>query len=117
VTKNSNVKFCNNDKKSQRMIDSFRRKGSLQGFSKKVFAQIKDLPMVMVMLYASLGSVLLREFGLQPFIVEISGSTSTGKTFTLNLVSSVWGTSDLITTWSSTQNSIESMASFLNSFP
>ncbi|MGG7084345.1 DUF927 domain-containing protein, partial [Staphylococcus aureus] len=32
-------------------------------------------------------------------------------------VSSVWGTSDLITTWSSTQNSIESMASFLNSFP
>ena len=52
----------------------------------------------MVMLYASLGSVLLREFGLQPFIVEISGSTSTGKTFTLNLVSSVWGTSDLITT-------------------
>ena len=47
--------------------------------------------MVMAMLYASLGSVLLREFGLQPFIVEISGSTSTGKTFTLNLVSSVWG--------------------------
>ena len=73
--------------------------------------------MVMVMLYASLGSVLLREFGLQPFIVEISGSTSTGKTFTLNLVSSVWGTSDLITTWGSTKNSIEAMASFLNSFP
>ena len=58
---------------------------------KHVFNQIKNLPMVMVMLYASLGSVLLREFGLQPFIVEISGSTSTGKTFTLNLVSSVWG--------------------------
>ncbi|MEJ7351149.1 DUF927 domain-containing protein, partial [Staphylococcus epidermidis] len=53
----------------------------------------------------------------RPFIVEISGSTSTGKTFTLNLVSSVWGTSDLITTWGSTKNSIEAMASFLNSFP
>ncbi|AWI92453.1 TPA: DUF927 domain-containing protein [Staphylococcus aureus] len=117
VMKDSNVKLFSNDKGFQKLIDSFRSKGTLQGYSKKVFAQIKDLPMVMVMLYASLGSVLLREFGLQPFIVEISGSTSTGKTFTLNLVSSVWGTSDLITTWSSTQNSIESMASFLNSFP
>ncbi|HDK9373567.1 TPA: DUF927 domain-containing protein [Staphylococcus aureus] len=117
VMKDSNIKLFSNDKGFQKLIDSFRSKGTLEGYSKKVFAQIKDLPMVMVMLYASLGSVLLREFGLQPFIVEISGSTSTGKTFTLNLVSSVWGTSDLITTWSSTQNSIESMASFLNSFP
>ncbi|HDD0596278.1 TPA: DUF927 domain-containing protein [Staphylococcus aureus] len=117
VMKDSNIKLFSNDKGFQKLIDSFQSKGTLEGYSKKVFAQIKGLPMVMVMLYASLGSVLLREFGLQPFIVEISGSTSTGKTFTLNLVSSVWGTSDLITTWSSTQNSIESMASFLNSFP
>jgi len=115
--KNSNIKLFNNDKGFQKLIDSFQSKGTLNSYSKKVFNQIKNLPMVMVMLYASLGSVLLREFGLQPFIVEISGSTSTGKTFTLNLVSSVWGTSDLITTWGSTKNSIEAMASFLNSFP
>ena len=73
--------------------------------------------MVMVMLYASLGSVLLYEFDIMPFIVELAGSTSTGKTFTLNLVASVWGTTDLTTTWSSTRNSIEAMAAFLNSFP
>ncbi|MCP5995909.1 DUF927 domain-containing protein, partial [Klebsiella pneumoniae] len=85
--------------------------------SKKVFVKIKDLPMVMVMLYASLGSVLLYEFDIMPFIVELAGSTSTGKTFTLNLVASVWGTTDLTTTWSSTRNSIEAMAAFLNSFP
>lgn len=115
--KNSNIKLFNNDRGFQKLIDSFQSKGTLESYSKQVFNQIKDLPMVMVMLYASLGSVLLREFGLQPFIVEISGSTSTGKTFTLNLVSSVWGTSDLITTWGSTKNSIEAMASFLNSFP
>ena len=115
--KNSNIKLFNNDRGFQKLIDSFQSKGTLESYSKHVFNQIKDLPMVMVMLYASLGSVLLREFGLQPFIVEISGSTSTGKTFTLNLVSSVWGTSDLITTWGSTKNSIEAMASFLNSFP
>ncbi|MBY6179493.1 DUF927 domain-containing protein [Staphylococcus warneri] len=115
--KNSNIKLFNNDRGFQKLIDSFQSKGTLESYSKNVFNQIKNLPMVMVMLYASLGSVLLREFGLQPFIVEISGSTSTGKTFTLNLVSSVWGTSDLITTWGSTKNSIEAMASFLNSFP
>ncbi|MBZ5451721.1 DUF927 domain-containing protein, partial [Staphylococcus aureus] len=66
VMKDSNVKLFSNDKGFQKLIDSFRSKGTLQGYSKKVFAQIKDLPMVMVMLYASLGSVLLREFGLQP---------------------------------------------------
>lgn len=115
--KNSNIKLFNNDRGFQKLIDSFQSKGTLESYSKNVFNQIKNLPMVMVMLYASLGSVLLREFGLQPFIVEISGSTSTGKTFTLNLVSSAWGTSDLITTWGSTKNSIEAMASFLNSFP
>ena len=115
--KNSNIKLFNNDRGFQKLIDSFQSKGTLESYSKNVFNQIKNLPIVMVMLYASLGSVLLREFGLQPFIVEISGSTSTGKTFTLNLVSSVWGTSDLITTWGSTKNSIEAMASFLNSFP
>lgn len=64
------------------------------------------------MLYASLGSVLLYEFDIMPFIVELAGSTSTGKTFTLNLVASVWGTTDLTTTWSSTRNSIEAMAAF-----
>ena len=115
--KNCNIKLFNNDRGFQKLIDSFQSKGTLESYSKNVFNQIKNLPMVMVMLYASLGSVLLREFGLQPFIVEISGNTSTGKTFTLNLVSSVWGTSDLITTWGSTKNSIEAMASFLNSFP
>ena len=45
--------------------------------------------MVMVIYMPSLGSVLLYEFDIMPFIVELAGSTSTGKTFTLNLVASV----------------------------
>ena len=114
---NSNVKLHNNDRGFQKLINSFKSKGTLGDYSEKVFVKIKDLPMVMVMLYASLGSVLLYEFDIMPFIVELAGSTSTGKTFTLNLVASVWGTTDLTTTWSSTRNSIEAMASFLNSFP
>ncbi|MDS3897456.1 DUF927 domain-containing protein [Staphylococcus hominis] len=114
---NSNVKLHNDDRGFQKLINSFKSKGTLSDYSEKVFVKIKDLPMVMVMLYASLGSVLLYEFDIMPFIVELAGSTSTGKTFTLNLVASVWGTTDLTTTWSSTRNSIEAMAAFLNSFP
>lgn len=112
-----NIKFFNNDKGFQKLVNSFKSKGTIKDYSEKVFVKIKELPMVMVMLYASLGSVLLYEFDIMPFIVELAGSTSTGKTFTLNLVASVWGTTDLTTTWSSTRNSIEAMAAFLNSFP
>ncbi|KXA38890.1 DUF927 domain-containing protein [Staphylococcus lugdunensis] len=115
--KDSNIKLFTTDNGYQKLIYSFQSKGSLTNYSSKVFEKIKTLPMVMVMLYASLGSVLLYEFGLMPFIVELANSTSTGKTFTLNLVASVWGTSNLTTTWATTKNGIEAMATFLNSFP
>ncbi|WP_251943563.1 DUF927 domain-containing protein [Staphylococcus sp. Marseille-Q5304] len=115
--KNFDVKLHTNDRGYQKIINAFESKGTLNDYANKVFSKIKHLPMVMVMLYASLGSVLVREFGLQPFITEISGRTSTGKTFTLNLVSSVWGKTDLVTTWDSTKNSIMALATFLNSFP
>lgn len=117
VMKGSNIKLFTTDSGYRKLINSFKSKGSLQDYSIEVFEQIKTLPMVMVMLYASLGSVLLYEFGLMPFIVELANSTSTGKTFTLNLVASVWGTSNLTTTWATTKNGIEAMATFLNSFP
>ena len=35
--------------------------------------------MVMMMLYSSLGSILLKDFKVDPFVSEISGRTSSGK--------------------------------------
>lgn len=113
----SNIKLFNNDSGYKSLIKAFETKGTLSNYSKKVFNKIKSLPMVMMMVYASLGSVLLHEFKINPFIVEISGRTSTGKTFTLKIAASVWGNDGLITEWNSTKNSIEAQAVFFNSFP
>ncbi|MGW7931529.1 DUF927 domain-containing protein [Staphylococcus xylosus] len=114
---NSNIKLFNNDSGYRSLIKAFETKGTLNDYSKNVFNKIKTLPMVMMMVYASLGSVLLYEFKINPFIVEISGRTSTGKTFTLKVAASVWGNDGLITEWNSTKNSIEAQAVFFNSFP
>ncbi|UMT76029.1 DUF927 domain-containing protein [Staphylococcus roterodami] len=114
---NSNIKLFNNDSGYRSLINAFETKGTLDNYSKNVFYKIKSLPMVMMMVYASLGSVLLHEFNINPFIVEISGRTSTGKTFTLKVAASVWGNDGLITEWNSTKNSIEAQAVFFNSFP
>ncbi|MCQ9293263.1 hypothetical protein BUY41_09155 [Staphylococcus cohnii] len=113
----SNIKLFNNDSGYRSLIKAFETKGTLNDYSKNVFNKIKSLPMVMMMVYASLGSVLLHEFKITPFIVEISGRTSTGKTFTLKIAASVWGNDGLITEWNSTKNSIEAQAVFFNSFP
>lgn len=113
----SNIKLFNNDSGYKSLIKAFETKGTLNDYAKNVFNKIKSLPMVMMMIYASLGSVLLHEFKITPFIVEISGRTSTGKTFTLKVAASVWGNDGLITEWNSTKNSIEAQAVFFNSFP
>lgn len=113
----SDIKLFNNDSGYKSLIKAFETKGTLNNYSKNVFNKIKSLPMVMMMVYASLGSVLLHEFKINPFIVEISGRTSTGKTFTLKVAASVWGNDGLITEWNSTKNSIEAQAVFFNSFP
>lgn len=113
----SNIKLFNNDSGYHSLIKAFEAKGTLNNYSENVFNKIKSLPMVMMMVYASLGSVLLHEFNITPFIVEISGRTSTGKTFTLKVAASVWGNDGLITEWNSTKNSIEAQAVFFNSFP
>ena len=47
--------------------------------------------MAMMFVYASLGSILLHDFNVEPFIVDMASKTSTGKTTALKVASSVWG--------------------------
>lgn len=114
---NNKHQLFNSDKGYQSLIKAFETKGTIEGYKNDVFNPIKDKPMVMMMLYSSLGSILLKDFKVDPFVSEISGRTSSGKTFTLLLCASVWGTDRLITEWNTTNVSIERMAAFLNSFP
>ncbi|MCE4975606.1 hypothetical protein BUZ46_01595 [Staphylococcus hominis] len=115
--KNNEYKLFNTDVGRQSLIKAFETKGDIKAYNEGVFQKIKDKPMVMMMFYGALGSILLKDFNVDPFVVEISGRTSSGKTFTLKICSSIWGTRKLITEWNATDVSVERMASFFNSFP
>ncbi|MGQ0422345.1 DUF927 domain-containing protein, partial [Bacillus sp. HC-Mk] len=66
---------------------------------------------------ASFASVIIQDLRLQPFIVDLSGTTSQGKTTTLKAAASVWGNERLMSEWNATKVSIERKAAYLNSFP
>ncbi|MEX2957020.1 DUF927 domain-containing protein [Staphylococcus pasteuri] len=114
---NNEYKLFNSDIGYQNLINAFESKGNLKNYIDDVFRPIKDKPMVMMMFYSSLGSILLKDFNVDPFVSEISGKTSSGKTFTLLICASIWGTDKLKTDWNATNVSVERMASFFNSFP
>lgn len=101
----------------KRLTDAFETKGSLKDYSKTVFNEIKDSPMAMMFVYASLGSILLHDFNVEPFIVDMASKTSTGKTTALKVASSVWGTNNLISEWNTTKVNLERKAGIMNSFP
>ena len=111
--KNNEYKLFNTDVGRQSLIKAFETKGDIKAYNKGVFQKIKDKPMVMMMFYGALGSILLKDFNVDPFVVELSGRTSSGKTFTLKICASIWGTRKLITEWNATDVSVERMASFL----
>lgn len=114
---NNKYKIFNADKGYQALINAFETKGNINDYIKGVFNPIKSNSMAMMMFYSSLGSILIKDFNVDPFVSEISGRTSSGKTFLLKICSSVWGNRKLVTEWNATNVSVERMASFMNSFP
>lgn len=113
----SDVELIIHEDGYKRLASAFKTKGTLKGYSDTVFKQVKNSPMAMMVVYASLGSILLNDFDVEPFIEDISGKTSTGKTTVLKVGSSVWGTNDLISEWNTTKVNVERKASMMNSFP
>ncbi|MGK4467725.1 phage NrS-1 polymerase family protein [Mammaliicoccus sciuri] len=113
----SDVELFIHEEGYKRLANAFKTKGTLQDYSDTVFKQVKDSPMAMMFVYASLGSILLYDFNVEPFIIDLSGKTSTGKTTALKVASSVWGTDDLRSEWNTTKVSVERKASMMNSFP
>ncbi|MBF0749770.1 DUF927 domain-containing protein [Staphylococcus lentus] len=99
------------------LANSFKTKGTLKDYADTVFNEVKNSPMAMMFMYASLGSILLHDFGVEPFIVDMASKTSTGKTTALKVAASVWGTNDLVSEWNTTKVNVERKASLMNSFP
>lgn len=113
----SDVELIIHEEGYKRLANAFKTKGTLQEYSDKVFNQIKDSPMTLMFVYASLGSILLHDFSVEAFIIDLAGKTSTGKTTALKVASSVWGTDDLRSEWNTTKVNVERKASMMNSFP
>ncbi|WP_241959466.1 DUF927 domain-containing protein [Mammaliicoccus sciuri] len=101
----------------RQLANAFKTKGNLEDYAEKVFKPIKHSPMVMTFVYASLGSILLHDFNVDPFVVDMASKTSTGKTTALRIAASAWGTGKLINEWNTTPIDLERKASILNSFP
>ena len=101
----------------QRTLSSFKTKGTLESWKAEIFDQVKAHPKVLFMVFASLASVILKDIGVSPFIVDMSGSTSQGKSTGLQVARSVWGDAGLVNEWNLTRVSAERKAAFLNSFP
>jgi hypothetical protein len=90
---------------------------------REAIAPLAHYPVPRFALYGSLSAAVLCILGAAPFIVDICGSTSQGKTTTLEAGASVWGnpdpkaTASLIATWNNTGNYVEQVARMLNGLP
>lgn len=80
-------------------------------------AEVVALPVPALLLCASAGSAALEATGAHPFVVDLHGTTSKGKSTTLRFAASLWGdpsdTAGLLLPWSSTATAIERRAAFL----
>lgn len=115
--RNSGIKILPNDDGEKQMLKHFQMKGTAESWVQHVLQPIKRHPAALLMVLASFTSVILKDLKLQPFIVDLSGQTSKGKTTVLHACASVWGAEGLISEWNTTKVSLERKAAFLNSFP
>lgn len=115
--RNSGIKILPGDAGEQQMLEAFQQSGTTAEWFEYVFDPIKKHPKALLMLLSSFTSVIAHDLKLQPFIVDLSGATSLGKTSVLKTCASVWGTSFLMSEWNLTKTSGERKAAFLNGFP
>ena len=101
----------------QSLIDAFKSKSDLNKYANEVFQPISNEKTAVFFMLGTLASPLLKHFDIDPFIMDLSGRTSAGKTTLLRVCSSIWGTKDLIGEWNLTKVALERKAAFLNNFP
>lgn len=98
-------------------VKGFEEKGTLEEWLAHVFgpAKVRKIPLAFTL--ASIGSPVLNIFELPTFYIDLSFITSAGKTVTLKIARSVWGSNKIVGTWFSTYAGIERRAVMLNHLP
>lgn len=111
------VKILPPDAGERQYLEAFQTAGTSEEWIEEVFERIKHHPKVVLMVLSSFTSVILKDLKLDPFIIDMAGVTSEGKTTALKVAASVWGTGHLVGEWNLTKVAAERKAAFLNSFP
>ena len=111
------VKILPSDVGEQQMLEAFEVAGTADSWMAEVFEGIKEHPKALLMVLGAFASVILSDLKLSPFIIDLSGPTSRGKTSALKVAASVWGNGYLVNEWNITKVAAERKAAFLNSFP
>jgi putative DNA primase/helicase len=112
--------FRGADDGDERLADAFTCAGDFRTWREAV-ESIRSYPRAALGLYASLAAPVLKVLGAPGFVVDFSGSTSTGKTTVLRLAASAWGNpepgSGILGTWNSTRVYIERASAVLRDLP
>lgn len=96
---------------------AFCTKGSAEDWS-EVVAALRDHPIVLVAMVASIAAPLLLLLDVPSFSVDLSAPTSTGKTTALRLAASVWGDPEgLMSSWNFTRVWLERTAANREGIP
>jgi putative DNA primase/helicase len=104
------------------IASAFSPVGSYEAW-RDVITPLASYPVPLFALYASLAAPVLALTGAAPFLVDICGQTSQGKTTTLQAAASPWGNPDptaastLIGSWNNTGNYVGQVAQMLNGLP
>lgn len=112
-----NIEIMTLDHGEKSLLEGFEVKGTSEAWKTEVFERLQTSPKAVLFVLASFASVIIRDLKIDPFIVDLSGNTSQGKTTTLKAAASVWGNEKLMNEWNATKVSIERKASYLNDFP
>ena len=106
----------------EQFAEGFMSEGDLDTW-KGIIKELESFPIAASMVIASFASPLLRILDCPSFILDISYSTSRGKTTALRVAASVWGkpdersTNSILGRWDSTRVGIKSRAALLYGLP
>lgn len=98
-------------------LEGHRTEGTLERWKEAIWT-VADRHLVQIMVTASLAAPALRLLNHPSFAVDLSGSTSGGKTISLRAAASVWGDPQAtLVTWKDTKASVEHHLSVLRGMP
>ena len=116
------IHFKANDEGDNQFAHGFDIKGKKKDWYKAI-ELISSYSVPVFMVLAALSTILIKITGTPSFIIDLSGTTSSGKTTVLKVIASLFGNpninsnSSIIGSWNATQISIERRLGLLSGLP